>query len=76
MLVTGLIHFSLNGAVLTLNKTSISTFDILLKAGHMRMVKDKKEWKLLNTRTKDIELFQAMGFTPSETYVPLMRKAE
>ena len=40
------------------------------------MVKDKKEWKLHNTRTKDIELFQAMGFTPSETYVQLMRKAE
>ena len=58
-----------------LNKTSISAFDILLKARHMRMVKDKKEWKLHNTRTKDIELFQAMGFTPSETYVPLIANA-
>jgi len=68
MLVTGLIHSKLNQAVKKLNKSSISTFDILIKAGHMRMVSDGDEWHLHNTRTKDIELLEAMGFTPSKSY--------
>lgn len=68
MLVTGLIHSRLNTAVLSLDKASISTFDVLLKARHMRMVKNKKEWELHNTRKKDIELLQQMGFTPDLKY--------
>lgn len=66
MLVTGLIHSSLSKAVRSLNKPSISTIDILIKSGHMRMVKGSKGWTLHNTKTKDIELFQAMGFNPAE----------
>lgn len=68
MLITGLIYSKLNEAVKQLNKPSISTFDILVKAGHMRMVLDGDEWRLHNTRTKDIEMLEAMGFTPSRTY--------
>ena len=68
MLVTGLIHSRLNEAVKSLGKNSISTIDMLIKAGHMRMVKHDDQWKLHNTRTKDIALFESIGFTPSLTY--------
>lgn len=71
MLVTGLIHSKLNDAVRLLNKPSISTFDILIKAGHMRMVcDDQKQWKLHNTRTKDLELLKQIGYVPDSTYTP------
>ena len=39
MLVTGILHEKLNTAVKLINKSSISIFDVLIKAGHMRMVK-------------------------------------
>ena len=68
MLVTGLIHSKLNQAVRALNKSSISTFDILLKAGHMRLVHGDDMWRLHNTRTKDLDLLAAMGFVPVTTY--------
>ena len=67
MLVTGLIHSKLNDAVKALNKSAISTFDILLKAGHMRMVLGENEWYIHNTRTKDLELLEKMGFVPEKT---------
>ena len=68
MLVTGLIHSKLNEAVKKLNRSSISTIDIIIKAGHMRMVLEDGQWVLHNTRTKDMELFEAMGFTPDKVY--------
>lgn len=68
MLVTGLIHSKLNEAVKKLNKPSISTFDILLKAGHMRMVYNNHQWRLHNTRTKDLELLNLMGYVPDAIY--------
>ena len=68
MLVTGLIHEKLNAAVRSMKKTSVSTFDILVKAGHMRMVLREKEWQLHNTRTKDLELLKAIGFISEHTY--------
>lgn len=68
MLVTGLIHSRLNEAVKALNKPNLSTFDILVKAGHMRMVLDEDEWCLHNTRTKDLQLLEAMGFVPAKSY--------
>ena len=68
MLVTGLIHSRLNEAVRTLGKSSISTFDLLVKAGHMRMVLEDNEWKLHNTRTRDLELIEKTGFTPQGSY--------
>lgn len=68
MLVTGLIHSKLNEAVRALNKPSISTFDVLVKAGHMRMVQEDNEWRLRNTRTKDLDLLETMGFIPERTY--------
>jgi hypothetical protein len=43
MLVTGLIHSRLNEAVKALNKPSISTFDALIKSGHMRMVQHEND---------------------------------
>ena len=70
MLITGLMHASLNDAVRKLGKPSISTFDVLIKAGHMRMVLEENEWKLRNTRTKDIDLLGQMGFVP-ETVLSL-----
>ena len=68
MLVTGLIHSRLNHAVASLDKSSVSTFDILVKAGHMRMVLLDDQWTLHNTRTKDIELMSRMGFTPERQF--------
>ena len=68
MLVTGLIHEKLNAAVRSMKKSSISTFDILVKAGHMRMVMRENEWQLHNTRTKDLELLRAVGFIPEQAY--------
>ena len=68
MLVTGLIHERLNEAVKRINKSNVSIFDVLIKAGHMRMVKREDNWRLQNTRTKDLELLEAMGFVPEETY--------
>ena len=69
MLVTGLLHSKLNEVVRLLNKPSISTSDILIKAGHMRMVYDENnQWKLHNTRTKDLELLKQLGYTPDSTY--------
>ena len=71
MLVTGLIHSKLNDAVRSLNRPNISTFDILIKAGHMRMVcDDKNNWKLHNTRTKDLELLKQIGYVPKTSYTP------
>jgi len=67
MLVTGLIHARLMEAVRTLNKPSISTFDVLIKAGHMRMVADEESWHIHNTRKKDLELLELIGFTPEVT---------
>ena len=66
MLVTGLMHSALNDAVRKLGRSSISTFDVLIKASHMRMVLEGGEWKLHNTRTKDIELLGSMGFVPDK----------
>jgi len=73
MLVTGLIHSRLNEAVKALNKPSISTFDALIKSGHMRMVQHENEWKLHNTRIRDIELLEEIGFIPQESF-PVSRK--
>ena len=69
MLVTGLIHSRLNESVKLLEKSNISTFDIIIKSGHMRMVKEGNQWNLHNTRTKDIELLEKMGFKPALTYI-------
>ena len=68
MLVTGLIHSKLNEAVKTLACSGISTFDVLVKAGYMRMILEEDEWRLRNTRSKDLELLQKMGFVPQKTY--------
>lgn len=69
MLVTGLIHAKLNEAVRQLGKSSLSTFDILVKAGHMRMVREAdNNWRLCNTRTKDLKLLSEMGFVPQKDY--------
>ena len=68
MLVTGLIHSKLNEAVKTIGNSSISTFDLLIKAGHMRMTFEEDEWKLRNTRTKDLDLLERTGFIPQASY--------
>jgi hypothetical protein len=68
MLITGLIHSRLNEATKMLGRSSISTFDLLIKAGHMRMVHEDDEWRLHNTRTKDLELIEKTGFTPQKSY--------
>ena len=66
MLVSGLMHSSLNDAVRKLGKSSISTFDMIVKAGHMRMVLEGSQWRLHNTRTKDIDLLSQIGFVPEK----------
>lgn len=70
MLVTGLIHSKLNDAVKQLNKSNISTFDLLVKSGHMRMVLEGDIWKLHNTRTKDLDLLKEVGYEPDIEYNP------
>ena len=67
MLVTGLIHTRLNTAVRNLNKTNLSTFDILLKARKLRMVCTDDCWQIQNKRTKDMLIFEQMGFKPELT---------
>ena len=70
MLVTGLIHSGLNKVLRTLGKSSISksTFDFLVKAGHMRMVFEDDERKFHNMRTRDLELIEKTGFIPQGSY--------
>ena len=67
MLVAGLIHTRLNTAVRNLNKTNLSTFDILLKARKLRMVCADDCWQIQNKRTKDMLIFEQMGFKPELT---------
>lgn len=65
MLVTGLIYVRLRDAVNSLEKSNLSTYDILSKSGHMRMVLETNNvWKLRNTRTMDLEELNKMGFIP------------
>ena len=65
----GLINAKLNRAVIDMKKPSISTVDILQKAGHMRMVKSKNRiQELKNPRTKDIELLDELGYKPMKNY--------
>lgn len=68
MLVTGIIHEKLNEAVKLINKSSVSIFDVLIKAGHMRMVKREESWQLYNTRNKERALLEAMSFVPEKSY--------
>lgn len=68
MLVAGIIHSNLQDATKALEKPNISTIDILLKSGHMRLVRQDSEWVLHNTRTKDLALFKEMGFVPDMSY--------
>ena len=51
-----------------INKFGAFIFDVLIKVGHMRMVKREENRQLLNIRTKDLALLEAMGFVPEETY--------
>lgn len=43
MLVTGLIHARFNEAVKAFQKSNVSTFDVLIKSGRMRMVLNENE---------------------------------
>lgn len=47
---------------------TLTTIDILLKSGHMRLVRQDSEWVLHNTRTKDLALLKEMGFAPGMSY--------
>ena len=67
MLIAGLIHSRFNNSVKQLKKSSISTFDVLIKAGHMRMALEGEQWKLHNTRRKDLDLLNLLGYTPERT---------
>lgn len=67
MLVTEIMRGILNNAVKLINKSSVSVFDVLIKAGHTRMVKREKAWQLHNTRAKEPALLEATGFVPDET---------
>lgn len=68
MLVTGLIHSKLREVVNGLRKPSISTFDIIVKAWHIRMVIRDETWQLHNTRMKDLLLLQDLGFFAENIY--------
>lgn len=64
MLVTGLLHAKLNNLVKSLNNPNLSTYDMLVKARHIRIVHYPSGWKLHNTRTKDLELFKTLNWVP------------
>lgn len=68
MLVTGRIHQMLNDRVQKLNKSTISTSDILNVAGKLKLKKNGDEWVLANERAKDTELLNRIGFTPLRSY--------
>ncbi|MBR2770206.1 MAG: hypothetical protein IKD68_14845 [Solobacterium sp.] len=54
-----------------MNKTGISTADVLRKAGHVRMIQNKDNIReLQNTRAKDLELMGEPGFQPTKFYNP------
>ncbi|MBQ7425162.1 MAG: hypothetical protein IJV21_02740, partial [Lachnospiraceae bacterium] len=58
----------INDAVKALNKPSVSIYDLLIKAGHMRMVLEGDTWKLRNTRTKDLEFLKEVGYIPEAIF--------
>ena len=57
-----------NGTILSGQLDQFISLQFLIKSGHMRMVKKDNQWELHNTRTKDIALFERMGFTPAVSY--------
>ena len=64
MFVTGLIHSKLNDAVKALDNSSISTIDILIKAGMMRMVKNKDGvWTFSEHKSERSCSFGEVGFS-------------
>ena len=54
----------------SLTNPIFSTFDLLVKSGHMRMVLEGDIWKLHNTRTKDLDLLKEVGYEPDIEYNP------
>ncbi len=64
LFVTGVIRTRIEGAVRGLHDPGISSYGLLVKAGHMRMVLEDDKWKLCNTRKKDLELLKGIGFVP------------
>lgn len=67
MLVTGQIHQKMIAAVKKLNDNTLSVQDILLMARCMKLERRGNSWNLKNTRKKDLELFNKLGFEPVMT---------
>jgi hypothetical protein len=66
MLVTGQIHQAMIKAQRKLDDNTTSIFDLLLKARALKLEKRGNYWQLKNTRKKDLEILEKVGFIPQE----------
>ena len=66
MLVTGQIHQAMIKAQRKLDDNTTSIFDLLLKARALKLEKRGNYWQLKNTRKKDLEILEKVGFKPQE----------
>lgn len=64
MLITGQIHQKMISAVKKLDNNAISVHDILLMARCMKMERRGNNWNLKNTRKRDLQILQQIGFEP------------
>ena len=67
MLITGQIHQRMISAVKSLNDNTISVRDLLLMARRMKMERRGSVWTLKNTRKKDLEILEKVGFIPQQS---------
>jgi len=66
MLVTGQIHQEMLKAQRKLHDNTTSIHDLLLKARMLKMEKRGQYWTLKNSRKKDLEVLEKVGFKPEE----------
>ena len=66
MLITGQIHHYLEEAVKKLKDNTTSVYDALTMARFMKIHLNNGDWKVCNTRAKDLERMKKMGFEPDK----------
>jgi len=65
MLIAGQIHQKMLTSIKTLNDNTTSAQDILLMARCMKMERRGNSWNLKNTRKRDLEILEKLGFKPT-----------
>ena len=64
LLVVGQIHHYFTSAVKKLENSTISNYDALLMARRLKLSLRNNKWTLHNTRKKDLDILENMGFVP------------